>query len=110
MSSDEVEQLRDEVEAARDGQSAGPQRVVLRGVRAIVLDDLEDEQRLEIERDHSDRVVEAWVAVASRPGVMDAAVKAYAGQSGAPDARPGKYKAVPHGSWFVSPLVIEPPL
>lgn len=97
-------------EETRDEQT-GPQRVVLRGVAVLVLDDLvDDEARQALLATWDAPVVEAWVAVASRPGTTDAAIASYAGRSGAPDAKPGTYKAPPATSWFVPPQVIEPPL
>jgi hypothetical protein len=106
----------DVVEAAG---TSGTQRVVLQCVKALVLDDLSFAERQEVRdavgavRDALSGAVvecEAWVPVATRPGTVEAAVKAYSGPSGTPDARAGTYKAVPYASWFVPPLVIEPPL
>lgn len=109
----DVEQL-DAAEAVRDDRS-GTTRVVLRGVRVIVLDDLTPDEHVEIAgvlgaEVVADSIREAWMPVASRSGAVEAAVKSYAGQSGAAGAKAGTYKAVPHASWFVPPMVIEPPL
>lgn len=104
----------------QDGNGAGeepdervqPGRVVLRGVRVLVLDDLSggDRDVLDDAGLLDANPPEAWLAVAARSGTYDGAIKSYSGQSGSPDCVPGKYKALPRGSWFVSPLVIEPPL
>lgn len=90
-------------------------RVVLRGVQAIVLDDLGLEDRENImsafaESRGGTGLQEAWVAVAARTGTNAGAITDYAGPSGAAGNKPGSYKAVPAASWFVSPLVVEPPL
>ena len=96
--------------AEQDGR--GSARVVIRGVQAIVLDDLPKgtrERVLEAVKDTADPQ-EAWIAVASQRGQVDVAVRAYAGQSGSSDAKAGTYKALPAGSWFAPATVIEPPL
>lgn len=88
-------------------------RVVLRGVQAVVLDDLPKATRLAIGDllDANDLMPqEAWLAAALRTGTNAGAITDYAGPSGAPGNKPGSYKAVPAASWFVSPLVVEPPL
>lgn len=100
-------------EKAQDGTKGS--RVVLRGVQAIVLDDLSGIDReaiLATVNASAERAKprEAWVAVAARTGTNAGAITDYAGPSGAPGNRPGSYKAVPAASWFVSPLVVEPPL
>lgn len=107
-----VDEGQEPVEAGRDDEQKGPSRVVLRGVQSVVLDDLSPERRT--------AVIEAaggpgvplitWHAAALRVGQVETAVKAHAGQSGAPGNKPGQYKAVPAASWFVPPTVIEPPL
>jgi hypothetical protein len=102
------EERADATEVA--GAQSGTQRVVLRGVRALVLDDMPaSRQHAVLEAAHQD-TVEAWVPMAMRPGTVEAAVKAYAGPSGTPGGWPGTYKAVPYTSWYTPPLVIEPPL
>jgi hypothetical protein len=105
------------VEAARDEQT-GPQRVVLRAVTALVLDDMPPSLRSQVleacdsRTDPSRRVFprELWEAVASGSGTVESAVKSYAGQSGTAGAKPGTYKALPVASWRVPAMVIEPPL
>jgi hypothetical protein len=100
-----------------DGQKAGTARVVLRGVQAIVLDDLPRRLREEVAglltcvgADEPPAVLEAWVAVAARTGTPEGAVASYAGASGEAGCKPGKYKAPPAGSWFVRAQLVEPPL
>lgn len=94
----------------------GPERVVLRGVRAIVLDDLAPGMQDEVIAAlrgiglPGGITSEAWLPVALRAGQADKAIEAFAGKSGALACLPGTYKAIPAGSWFVSPQVIEPPL
>jgi hypothetical protein len=101
---------------AEDEQVKGTARVVLRGVQVIVLDDLTPDKRRDIlglsgvGSDAAPRVQEAWVAVAARTGTPESVVASYAGSSGEPDCKPGKYKAPPAGAWFVRAQHVEPPL
>ena len=95
---------------AATAASDGPQRVVLRGVRALVLDDMPDAEARRLLEQNGCEARLAWVAEASGAGTVEAAVKSHAGQSGAPDAKPGTYKALPVASWRVPAMVIEPPL
>lgn len=114
MSVTDVGQLDRAEEIREQDEQKGPSRVVLRGVRVVVLDDLTPEgQRAVLDAIPAVRLTascEAWVAVAARQGTVEAAIRSYAGQSGTEGAKAGHYKAPPAASWFVSPLVIEPPL
>lgn len=95
--------------AEQDGR--GSSRVVIRGVQAIVLDDLSPQMRAAVlEAVGTTEPAELWQPVSMQKGQAYEAVRNYAGQSGAADAKHGKYKALPSGSWFVSAMVIEPPL
>lgn len=99
-------------EAVND-ERQGTARVVLRGVRAVALDGLSaDEQRAVLAAAGKSEVVLPllWEATALRHGTVEVAIKTFAGQSGREGNKPGTYRAVPEGSWGVSPLVIEPPL
>lgn len=106
-----VDVEQEPVEAGRDDERQGTARVVLRGTRAVILDDLPTgTQRavLEAVGEAEPRVL--WDALCLRSGTVEAAIKAYAGPSGEEGNTPGTYRAIPRGSWGVSPLVIEPPL
>lgn len=101
--------------AARDGQTTGPLRVVLRCQGAVLLDNMTTEQRVKLGEVLGEEVLAsyteaAWTAVAIREGTVETSVKSYAGQSGTPDAKPGTYKALPMASWQRPAMVIEPPL
>lgn len=97
-------------QGAATAVSDGPQRVVLRGVRALVLDDMPEAEAKRLLEENGHEAQLAWVAEASGTGTVEAVVKSYAGQSGAFGARPGTYKALPVASWRVPAMVIEPPL
>lgn len=111
VTDDGVGQLDRAEEIREQDEQKGPSRVVLRGVRALVLDDLPAAVlQAVLEAAPSHEPVAAWIAVAARQGTVEAAIRSHAGQSGAEGAKAGHYKAPPAASWFVSPLVIEPPL
>lgn len=104
-------------QASADGAEAkekGTARVVLRGVQAVRLDDLALGTRRQVMEllgaDAGSVVGEGWFAVAARTGTPEGAVASYAGTSGEPDCKPGKYKAPPTSSWFVRSQNVEPPL
>lgn len=110
-----------DAEALVDGtqdaaKEKGTPRVVLRGVRALKLDDLPaDAHRKVLEvvgevANVSDVVSEGWFAMAARTGTPEGAVASYAGTSGDPGCKPGTYKAPPTSSWFVRSQRVEPPL
>lgn len=92
------------------------ERVVLRGVQVIVLDDLKDGDRRAIQELGLEGIVvterEAWVVEALAHGSFDAAVEAFAGKSGEElGNKPGRYRAVKKAAWLEKgPRVIEPPL
>jgi hypothetical protein len=93
------------------------ERVVLRGVQVIVLDDLAPNERREALTaitGMSDSLAhrEAWVVEAMASGSFDAAVEAFAGKSGeSMDNKPGRYRAVKKAAWLEKgPRVIEPPI
>lgn len=95
----------------------GAQRVILRNVEVVVLDDLSGDLRAEVGAlltrvgaNDPPPVVEAWIAVAARTGTPESTVAAYAGKSGDAESVPGTYKAVPYGAWFVRTQRVEPPL
>lgn len=109
MSTDEGQ---DPVEVADERQ--GTARVVLRAVRAIALDGLTaDQQRAVLNAAGTTEAVETitlWEPLCLRSGAVETAIRAFAGGSGEVGNKPGTYRAIPRGSWGVSPLVIEPPL
>jgi hypothetical protein len=89
----------------------GAQRVILRGVEVVVLDDLTAAVRKQVlELVGAERAAEGWLAVAARTGTPESTVAAYAGKSGDAESVPGTYKAVPYGAWFVRTQRVEPPL
>lgn len=106
-------------EHKRSEKGAG-ERVVLRGVQVIVLDDLlpvlrtavEDEiARLGATPAEDASIREAWIPEALEPGSFDAAVEAHAGKSGEQGNKPGRYRAVKKAAWLEKgPRVIEPPI
>lgn len=94
-------------EMAQKGVGVG-ERVVLRGVQVIVLDDLPHAQRLQVV---DFAWSEAWIAEAMAPGSFDVAVEAHAGRSGEQGNKPGRYRAVKKAAWLEKgPRVIEPPI
>lgn len=103
---------QDPVEVADERQ--GTARVVLRAVRAIALDGLTaDQQRAVLNAAGTTEAVDTitlWEPLCLRSGAVETAIRAFAGGSGEPKNKPGTYRAIPRGSWGVSPLVIEPPL
>lgn len=107
-----TEALVGQVENGQASQRQEQGRVVLRGVQALVLDDLFPEQRaavLAIVKET--QMKEAWIAEALQPGSFDAAIVAHAGESGESGNCPGRYRAVRRGAWFEKgPRNIEPPL
>jgi hypothetical protein len=113
MSATGVDDGQDEtVEVADERQ--GTARVVLRAVRAVALDGLTaDQQRAVLNAAGTTEAVETitlWQPLCLRSGAVETAIRAYAGGSGETGNKPGTYRAIPRGSWGVSPLVIEPPL
>lgn len=112
MSVASEDEQQDGAEAVRDDERQGTARVVLRAVRAVVLDDLPPgTQRAVLEAAGTPPVERVlWEPLTLRQGTVEAAIKAYAGPSGEENNTPGTYRAIPRGSWGVSPLVIEPPL
>lgn len=101
--SEDVDQL-DRAGAVRDDERQGTARVVLVSVMVpagAVPDHLANALGAP---------VEAWIPVAARSGAVETAIRSFSGQSGEAGNRPGTYKAPPATQWFVSPLVIEPPL
>lgn len=103
---------QDPVEVADERQ--GTARVVLRAVRAIALDGLTaDQQRAVLNAAGTNEDVTShllWEPLCLQTGAVETAIKAYSGPSGEGGNKPGMYRAIPRGSWGVSPIVIEPPL
>jgi len=94
-------------------------RVVLRSVRALVLDNLLERDRLAVlsaaadllEDDMDDLVREVWLPEGIAHGSFDAAVTEHAGEPGQEGNKPGVYRAVKKSAWFEKgPRNIEPPL
>lgn len=89
--------------------TARTERVVLRGVQVVVLDELTPSQRVAI----CDAALarEAWLVEGASAGSIDAAIEAHAGKSGEAGCVPGQYRAVKKAAWLEKgPRVIEPPL
>lgn len=117
MSATGVDEDRlDRAEEVREAdEQKGTARVVLRAVRAIALDGLTvDQQRavLNAAGGGEETLLSGvlWEPVCLRSGAVETAIRAFAGGSGEANNKPGTYRAIPRGSWGVSPLVIEPPL
>lgn len=87
------------------------ERVVLRGVQVIVLDDLATELCEVVEAGSPEPTREAWVIEGLAQGSFDAAVEAHAGRSGEQGNKPGRYRAVKKAAWLEKgPRVVEPPI
>lgn len=87
------------------------ERVVLRGVQVVVLEELTPTAREGFLSAHAPTQHEAWIPEAMAHGSFDAAVEAHAGRSGEEDNKPGRYRAVKKAAWLErGPRVIEPPI
>lgn len=92
-------------------------RVVLKRERVLVLpDDVPDELLNAIgklakdaKRPISTVPEQAWRIVDEQEGTDIQAIRAYAGQPGTPDAKPGVYKAPPLRSWRGGEELVRPP-
>lgn len=117
MTTAEIVAAVDEHKAQQRSEKGAGERVVLRGVQVIVLDDLSEPARREIvDRATGDAGYglgrrEAWIPEALEPGSFDAAVEAHAGRSGEQGNKPGRYRAMKKAAWLEKgPRVIEPPI